>query len=319
MVCIGFWHITLFSQPRSFPPDIAGGLGTFLPALFVCYAFWRLAIRFVLPAFAKMPIEAMILYLGPYWVTVLANLTTERIPINRLTAADITAQRNGLAALIVIVIVLFVLVINQVRVIHKTGWLPYYLGWYILGGLVTLVLALLPTLNLRLHHYIIAIILMPGTAFPTRLSALYQGFLLGLFLNGTAAFGFASMFQTSAQVISPLSRVIIGANVLAVAATRWCIRHPTPEFCYQFHESQFFLTSPGPDDILVPPSEWGRLGWIRPASGRRGALCWDRAQLFSGSIAERTATLFQASGMRFVHNAFDLYLEFHFGSSLVKA
>ncbi|KAI0304994.1 hypothetical protein BC826DRAFT_902599 [Russula brevipes] len=200
MVCIGFWHITLFSQPRSFPPDIAGGLGTFLPALFVCYAFWRLAIRFVLPAFAKMPIEAMILYLGPYWVTVLANLTTERIPINRLTASDITAQRNGLVALIIIVIVLFVLVINQVRVIHKTGWLPYYLGWYILGGLVTLVLALLPTLNLRLHHYIIAIILMPGTAFPTRLSALYQGFLLGLFLNGTAAFGFASMFQTSAQL-----------------------------------------------------------------------------------------------------------------------
>jgi len=200
MVCIGFWHITLFSQPRSFPPDIAGGLGTFLPALFVCYAFWRLSIRFVLPAFAKMPIEAMILYLGPYWVTVLANLTTERIPINRLTATDITAQRNGLAALIIIVIVLLVLVINQVRVIHKTGWLPYYLGWYILGGLVTLVLALLPTLNLRLHHYIIAIILMPGTAFPTRLSALYQGFLLGLFLNGTAAFGFASMFQTSAQL-----------------------------------------------------------------------------------------------------------------------
>ncbi|KAI0257665.1 hypothetical protein BJV78DRAFT_1116451 [Lactifluus subvellereus] len=200
MVCIGFWHITLFSQPRTQPPDIADGFGTFLPALFVCYAFWRLAIRFVLPTFSKMPIEATILYLGPFWVTVLANLTTERIPIDRLTAKDITEQRGGLLSLIVIVLVLLVIIINQIRVIRKTGWLPYYLGCYTLGGLVTLVFALLPTLNLRLHHYIVAMVLMPGTAFPTRLSAIYQGFLLGLFLNGTAAFGFAPMFQTTAQL-----------------------------------------------------------------------------------------------------------------------
>ena len=200
MVCIGFWHITLFSQPRTYPPDIADGFGTFLPVLFVCYAFWRLAFRFVLPAFSKMPMEATILYLGPYWATVLANLTTERIPVDRLTAKDITAQRGGLAALIIIVLVLLVIAINQCRVIRQTGWLPYYLGWYLLGGLVALVLALLPTLQLRLHHYILAMILMPGTAFPTRLSAICQGFLLGLFLNGTAAFGFASILQTAAQV-----------------------------------------------------------------------------------------------------------------------
>jgi hypothetical protein len=158
-----------------------------------------------MPAFSKMPIEATILYLGPFWVTVLANLTTEKIPIDRLTAQDITQQRGGLVSFIIIILVLLVIVINQVRVIRKTGWLPYYLGWYTLGGLVTLVFALLPTLNLRIHHYIIGIVLMPGTAFPTRLSAIYQGFLLGLFLNGTAAFGFASMFQTAAQVTSYFS------------------------------------------------------------------------------------------------------------------
>jgi len=162
-----------------------------------------MAIRFVLPAFYKMPIEATILYLGPYWVAVLATLTTERIPIDRLTVSDIMARRGGLAAFVIIVLILLVIVINQARVIRQTGWLPYYLGWYLLGGFATLVLALLPTLNLRLHHYILAIILMPGTAFPTRLSALYQGFLLGLFLHGTAAFGFASLLETSFQVISP--------------------------------------------------------------------------------------------------------------------
>jgi hypothetical protein len=235
MVCIGFWHITLFSQPRTQPPDIADGFGTFLPVLFVGYAFWRLAFRFVLPAFSKMPIEATILYLGPFWVTVLANLTTERIPIDRLTAKDITAQRGGLAALIIIVVVLLVLVINQCRVIRQTGWLPHYLGWYLLGGLVTLILALLPTLQLRIHHYFIAMVLMPGTAFPTRLSAIYQGFLLGLFLNGTAAYGFASILQTAAQVRLPLfSGLPTVLTSLTVAATRWHIRHSPPEFCYQF-------------------------------------------------------------------------------------
>lgn len=201
LVCIGFWHVTLFSQPRSNPPDLADAFGTFLPALFVAYAFWRLAFRFTLPTLlSRAPLESAILYLLPYWVTVLNNLTIDRIPISRLTPADIRAQPGGITSLIIIVIVLFFVVLNQIRIIARTGWLPYYLAWYIAGGLVAMVLALLPTLNLRVHHYFIAMVLMPGTAWPTRLNAIYQGFLLGLFLNGVAAYGFDSILQTAAQV-----------------------------------------------------------------------------------------------------------------------
>jgi len=43
--------------------------------------------------------------------------------------------------------------------------------------------------------------LMPGTGFPTRPSAVYQGFLLGLFLNGAAAFGLDSILQTAAELV----------------------------------------------------------------------------------------------------------------------
>ncbi|EIM92163.1 uncharacterized protein STEHIDRAFT_136162 [Stereum hirsutum FP-91666 SS1] len=201
LVCIGFWHVTLFSQPRTNPPDLADAFGTFLPTLFICYAFWRMAIRHVLPVFSKtMPIEGGIWFLGPYWVTILTNLTTDKIPIDRLTAADIKAQPGGLTALIIIIIVLIFIVVNQIRVIRKTGWLPHYLRWYIFGGLTVLVLAFLPTLNLRIHHYVLAMALIPGTAFPTRLSAIYQGFLLGMFLNGAAAWGFDSILQTAAQL-----------------------------------------------------------------------------------------------------------------------
>ncbi|KAJ8594851.1 hypothetical protein M405DRAFT_760088 [Rhizopogon salebrosus TDB-379] len=201
LVCIGFWHIALFSQPQATPPPLDIAFGAFLPTLFVCYAFWRVAVRFTLPVFANAPFEAMIWYLAPYWTGVLTNLTMDEIPIDQLTATDIKQQAGGITALIIIVLILLVLVVNQVRVIRKTGWLPYYLGWYILGGLVTLVLALLPGLEFRLHHYIISMALFPGTGFPTRLSAIYQGFLLGMFLNGVAAFGFDSILQTTADLV----------------------------------------------------------------------------------------------------------------------
>ncbi|KAK0456655.1 hypothetical protein EV421DRAFT_1697809 [Armillaria borealis] len=201
LVCIGFWHISLFSQPQSTPPDLSAAFGTFLPALFIAYVFWRLAFRFTLPLYAKAPVEYMVWYLGPYWVGVLSYITLEAaIPINRLTSSDLTKRSGAITALVVIVIIVVVLVLNQVRVIRKTGWLPYYAGWYVVGGLVVLVLALLPGLEIRVHHYIIAMVLIPGTAFPTRLSAIYQGLLLGLFLNGAAAYGFDSILQTADEL-----------------------------------------------------------------------------------------------------------------------
>jgi hypothetical protein len=202
IVSIGYWHVALFSQPRGSPPPLDVAFGTFLPALFIAYVFWRLAFRFTLPAFAKAPLEAAVWYLAPFWTGVLTNLTTDKIPISRLTASDLSKRSGAIPALVIIVVIVAIMAINQIRVIRKTGWLPYYAGWYILGGLVTLVVSQLPGLQLRLHHYIISMVLMPGTGFPTRLSAIYQGFLLGMFLNGAAAFGFDSILQTSADVRS---------------------------------------------------------------------------------------------------------------------
>jgi len=200
LVCIGFWHVALFSQPQGPPPKLDVAFGTFLPVLFVAYAFWRLAFRFVLPAFCNAPLEASVLYLSGFWVGILNNLTFDKLPLSRLTSSDITKRNGAITTLVVFLVIAVVLTINQIRVVRKTGWLPHYLGWYIAGGLVTLVLALLPGLSLRLHHYIIPMIVIPGTAFPTRLSAIYQGLMLGLFLNGTAAFGFDSILQTAEDV-----------------------------------------------------------------------------------------------------------------------
>jgi hypothetical protein len=201
LVCIGFWHVTLFSQPRSAPPDLEFGFATFLPTLFVCYFFWECAAKWVLPVLVKrIPLEGAVLYLGPYWITVLNNMTLDRLPVDRLMLGDIKKRAGGILTLILGVVVVVLVLGNQMAVMRKTGYLESYLKWYSIGACGLVALALLPSLNLRVHHYIFAIMFIPGTAFPTRLSAIFQGFLFGMFLNGVAAWGFDGILQTTAAV-----------------------------------------------------------------------------------------------------------------------
>lgn len=54
----------------------------------------------------------------------------------------------------------------------------------------------IPGLNVRIHHYILALLLVPGTSMQTRPSLLYQGILIGLFINGIARWGFDPVLQS---------------------------------------------------------------------------------------------------------------------------
>jgi hypothetical protein len=200
LVCVGYWHISLFSDPAAVPPQMSTAFQTFLPSLFICYAFWRAAFRHCLPAFSELPLERAVWYLAPFWAGVLFNVVVAGIPIDRLVSADITERPGAMVALIVCCLVILALVINQIRVIRKTGWVPHYLKWYLLGALTLVVLACLPGLQFRLHHYFAAMLIIPLTAFPTRLSAIYQAFCLGMFLNGAAKFGLDSILQTADEV-----------------------------------------------------------------------------------------------------------------------
>lgn len=112
-VCFGFWHVTLASDPRSFPrkssaathhqriravlykalitdivlfswwlpirlpADLAGAFESFLPTLFFCYAFYHFAYRWVLPAFNNRIFERTIWFYGPFWVFLLSNVSSE--------------------------------------------------------------------------------------------------------------------------------------------------------------------------------------------------------------------------------------------------
>ena len=73
-------------------------------------------------------------------------------------------------------------------------YIPHHAGWYGSGCamLVVLVFLLTPDPTLRLHHYVVAQMLFPGTASHKRSSVIYKAFLLGLFVNGGEALKISS-------------------------------------------------------------------------------------------------------------------------------
>ncbi|KAH7104215.1 hypothetical protein BKA62DRAFT_498436 [Auriculariales sp. MPI-PUGE-AT-0066] len=241
LVCLGYWHISLFADPRSIPPDLEGAFGDFLPLLFVSYAIWRVSFRYCLPFFSEIPIERAIWFLPAYWVGLSWKITFERLPVDRLLGSDIKERTGALATVIVLSIVIFACVVNQLRVMRKTGWLVWYVWRYAIAGLVVLVLAMLPGLVFRLHHYITALLLLPLTAFPTRLSLLYQGLCLGMFMDGIAKFKFDSILQ-SPDVVSITRPILIpqaNEDVDPTRCTSWeqltCLPH-------KFDNLRFFYT-----------------------------------------------------------------------------
>lgn len=201
LVCLGFWHINFISEPRTYPMTISGPFGDFLPTLFVAYAVWRLTFRFIWPAFRKLPLEREVFTQGLFWIGTLLGIVFQNVPLSRLVASDIANEPGALTSIIVIVVVAIVLAINQVRVIRKVGALPKYLTLLVVGGIIVGLLAAVPSTGLRLHHYIIALVILPFCAFETRLSLIYAAFCLGMFLNGVGRWGFDGLIQDTSDII----------------------------------------------------------------------------------------------------------------------
>ncbi|KAL6156193.1 hypothetical protein ACJQWK_09705 [Exserohilum turcicum] len=174
-------------------------LGRFLPAALAAALLYRFSVGISLRN-CKAQVEKTILWVGGAWVGALGNYTFERIPIQRLTAHDIRQQPGAVTALVLIIIVLFVLVLYQAWCFRNEGRLPRFLALYLVLGIGLGILAAIPHLTLRMHHYIIALLLLPGTALQTRVSLLCQGLLVGLFVNGIARWGFDAILQTAAAL-----------------------------------------------------------------------------------------------------------------------
>jgi len=110
-------------------------------------------------------------------------------------------QPGAIPALIIVVLSIFLIALGQAWAIRVEGKMPQYLALYGLMVFTLLMLLTVPHMNVRIHHYILALLLVPGTAMQNRPSLLYQGLLIGLFINGIARWGYDSILQTPGELL----------------------------------------------------------------------------------------------------------------------
>ncbi|KAJ4989939.1 LCCL domain-containing protein [Stagonosporopsis vannaccii] len=234
-----FAHVSFVSDPPQasyrnitvLPDHLSQFAKRMLPAFFVAVIIWMTVIKRTLSGL-DAPIEKSILWLGGFWIGALSNYTFDWIPISRLTTHDLEQQPGAKVALAIIIGVIAVIAVGQIYYFWLEGRLLKYLGLYGLYLIGILFCLAMPGLNLRIHHYIIGLLLLPGTSMQTRPSLLYQGILLGLFVNGVARWDFDSILQTTAalredgrfnSVVPAMLQPVIEPNVMngLVASFSW--------------------------------------------------------------------------------------------------
>lgn len=210
-----FTHVALVSDPPNIstlssstllPTLISEYTERLLPAVAIAILIYHVAACRALrglPAAANL--EKTLLWLGPFWLGALTNRTLEPlIPITRFTPHDLATaarqQPGSTVAVVVLATLVLLTALVQARTLYSEGRLPRYLALYaaLLSALAGLSV-ILPRLGLHVHvhHYLLALLLLPGTAAQTRLSLAAQGLLLGLFTNGAARLGLAAVLETA--------------------------------------------------------------------------------------------------------------------------
>ncbi|KAK8141018.1 hypothetical protein G3M48_001027 [Beauveria asiatica] len=200
-----FWTVGMATDTPSYTTVAAlfsNILGKFVPAMFAGWVMYdKMGVRRTLQGLTAQ-VEKIVLWLGACWVGALDNYTLDFIPIQRLNKHDLEQQPGARAALAIIIIGLFFIIVFQAWCFRQEARFNKYIKVYALF-LAGIVLSLiLPGLNLRIHHYVLALLLLPGTSMQTRLSLLYQGLLVGLFINGIARWGFGSFLETDSALQS---------------------------------------------------------------------------------------------------------------------
>lgn len=206
---VGFWTIIIALDPPIVPnaknPDsiarlFDAGFARFLPLCFVLYVMWRTSVKRTLSE-PTSPIAKTILWYPLFWSGVANNLTYDRLPMDRLTLNDIRQLPGSFATFISLIITLVVCIFFQGYFIWKSGRFVTYLKLYllILTGLITL--SFLPGLGLRIHHYILGILFIPGTGTKGLSAFLLQGILLGLLISGVARWDFASIVESNVSLL----------------------------------------------------------------------------------------------------------------------
>lgn len=224
-----FWNVILSLDPPyvlnnldggvTFAELISLGMKRFLPLSFVMYTLWctTISVTWRLICFCSISVDStptlqwriicMHLWYVFYWVAIMNNVTFDRFAIfDRFMISDISNTNGSLFFKIVVFLFIGLLsifcVFYQALRIWKDRGIPTFkklLIYYVvmISILTILGLALSNFLTLRIHHYILGLTLIPGTATSGIVASTLQGLFLGFVVNGCARWGFDSVLQTS--------------------------------------------------------------------------------------------------------------------------
>ncbi|QLQ80595.1 hypothetical protein HG537_0D05960 [Torulaspora globosa] len=208
---LGYWIITIvgygtislaLDPPRLTDPHdpttiyelISVSVQRLLPLCFVLYVEWKCAVKRCLED--GSPVAKVLLWYPTFWLGVMNKITFDRLPVDRLTTSDLQELAGALTAVCSIAVVILTSAIIQAYSLWKSGRFRKYFKIYISIIFGIILLACIPGLNLRIHHYILGMILIPGCATRGRSAYLFQGILIGLILSGVARWDFASIVET---------------------------------------------------------------------------------------------------------------------------
>lgn len=210
---IGYWIITLVgywtlilaldppllvdpSDPVTFYSLFSIAFQRLLPLCFILYVMWKAAVKRTLGGEKFSPLLKVILWYPTFWLGVMNNVTFDRLPVDRLTLKDLKEEAGALTAVASIISTILVCAVVQAYAIWKSGRFRKFFKIYIAMICGIVFLAKLPGLNLRIHHYILGILLAPGCATRGFSAYAFQGILIGLILSGVARWDFASIVET---------------------------------------------------------------------------------------------------------------------------
>lgn len=136
------------------------------------------------------------------WVTSLDNLTFEQLPIDRLVWDDIKNEKGGVVAVVGVLLLVISCAIYQAWILYLEGKLNKYVINYSIGLILFIIIGNFHSsgLTLRIHHWVIGLVLIWGCREVPPSSTLLHGLCLGLIINGIGRWGFASLLEPTAQV-----------------------------------------------------------------------------------------------------------------------
>lgn len=205
---VGYWTLVLALDPPilvdpHFPETgyqlLSVGFQRLLPLCFVLYVEWKGAIKRTLEN--GSPLCKILLWYPLLWLGIMNNITFDRLPVDRLTPKDLKEQPGGAIAVGSIAATILTCAFIQAYSLWKSGRFRKFFKIYISFIFGLILLSSIPGLNLRIHHYILGAILVPGCATRGASAYLFQGILIGLILSGVSKWDFASIVETNYSLL----------------------------------------------------------------------------------------------------------------------